>query len=318
MNYYRSRPHLLSPDTKYLLAGAYALMGKRNSFSELIPELFSPVKTERLTGGNFDSEARANAIMLNVLLDVDPFNEQIPFLVGHLSKLIGNLYSTQERSFVFLGLGKAARRNSENQLEIEVFDNETLVGSFEKRELIIADKSLIGKELKLKCSGNGEAYYYWSAEGIKREGKVKEEDRNMSVRRAYYDYKSGDRITGGNFEQGQMILCEIALTGFEGSAENIVITDMLPACLEIENPRLASSRNINMQNKSPMQIDYTDIRDDRLIVFTKLERKRTLYHYYLARVVSRGTFILPGITGSAMYSPEFYSYHGAGSIEVSD
>ena len=84
MNYYKSMPHLLSNDGKYLLAGAYALMENRTAFSEILPEEFSEEKTDRLTGGSFDSSIRANAIMLNVLMEVDPTNLQVPYIIKYL------------------------------------------------------------------------------------------------------------------------------------------------------------------------------------------------------------------------------------------
>jgi len=87
MNYYKSRPHLMAVDSKYLLAGAYALMGKWNTYYEVVPAKFSSEKTDRETGGCFDSEVRANAIMLNVLLEVEPANSQVPYMIKHHYKL---------------------------------------------------------------------------------------------------------------------------------------------------------------------------------------------------------------------------------------
>ncbi|MEM7040823.1 MAG: hypothetical protein AAF570_27925, partial [Bacteroidota bacterium] len=74
MNYYRARLHLLTGDSRYLLAGAFGLMNKWTAFKEVLPEMFLAETPVRESGGAFDSEVRANAMMLQVLLDVDPTN----------------------------------------------------------------------------------------------------------------------------------------------------------------------------------------------------------------------------------------------------
>ena len=92
----------------------------------------------------------------------------------------------------------------------------------------------------MKASGKGEVYYFWSAEGVKLNEKVKEEDSYMQIRRSFYSYKTGRLIPDKIFYQGELIVCKIELTGFDRNAENIVITDLIPAGFEIENPRLKS------------------------------------------------------------------------------
>ena len=59
-----------------------------------------------------------------------------------------------------------------------------------------------------------------------------------------------------------------------------------------------------------------DIRDDRLLLFTNLERIRTREFYYLLRVVNQGRYQLPVIGAEAMYDQEFHSYNGAGVIKI--
>ena len=121
MNYYKARPHLLSEDSRYLLAGAYALMGRWNAYYEIVPNAYEPIKPERLTGGCFDSDIRANAIMLNVLLQVEPTSKQIPYIIKYLSQNAERMYSTQDRSFSFLALGKAASINANTDVTIRYF-----------------------------------------------------------------------------------------------------------------------------------------------------------------------------------------------------
>jgi uncharacterized protein YfaS (alpha-2-macroglobulin family) len=317
MNYYKARPHLVSNDMRYLLAGSYALMGRWNNYYEIVPNSFQPEKTERLTGGSFDSDIRANAIMLNVLLEVDPSNKQVPIIIKYLSQNSDRMYSTQERSFAFLALGKAARLNTDANVTVDILADGKSINKFSGKDLTVTDEKLNSANVTLKASGNGEVYYFWSVEGVKLNEKVKEEDSYLQIRRSFYSYKTGRIIPDYLFYQGELIVCKIELTGFERNAQNIVITDLIPAGFEIENPRLNPATEIQWVSKSPMYVQYMDVRDDRLLLFTDLNRNKTNEFYYLLRVVNQGTYQLPVIGAEAMYDQEYHSYYGAGVVKIS-
>ncbi len=316
MNYYKSRLNLVSADSKYLLAGAYAMMGKWSSYNELIPKNYQPEITYRETGGCFDSEIRANALMLEILLEVETNNVQIPYIVKYLVQKIDNVYSTQENAFVFMALGKAAYSKAKNNVKVEVFVGKKNIGNYSGKDLNLTDDVMNGANVYLKGTGNGDVFYFWSTEGIRVNESVKEEDMFMRVRRTYYDYRTKAEITNNQFYQGQLVIGKISLTGLERSAENIVITDMLPSGFEIENPRLNVSSDLTWQIKNPINVEYMDVRDDRLLLFTKLWTGATKEFTYLIRVVNQGKFRKPVIGAEAMYNPEYHSYNGAGIISV--
>jgi hypothetical protein len=316
MNYYKARPHLVSEDMRYLLAGSYALMGRWNSYYEIVPSAFTPERTDRLSGGSFDSDIRANAIMLNVLLEVEPANKKIPVIIKYLTQNSDRMYSTQERSFAFLALGKAASLNADANVNVDIIVDGKSISKFSGKDLTIANEKLNAANITLKATGNGEVYYFWSAEGVKLNKKVKEEDSFMQVRRKFYSYKTGRLIPDFRFYQGELIVCKIELTGFERNAENIVITDLIPAGFEIENPRLNPATELKWVPRNPMHVQYMDIRDDRLLLFTDLKRNQTNDFYYMLRAVNQGTYQMPVIGAEAMYDQEYHSYHGAGVMKV--
>jgi hypothetical protein len=318
MNYYKARPHLLAPDTRYLLAGSYALMDKWNAYYEVVPGSYQPTYPDRQSGGNFDSEVRANAIMLNVLLEVEPSSPQIPYMIKYLTGQTKNIYSTQESAFTFLALGKAAKQKSESNVSITIKANGKVIGEYKNKDITLDDKLLSSSVISLTATGEGETYYFWSSEGIKINEKVKEEDSFMNIRRDYYNYKLGNKVENNRFNQGELIVCKISLTGFERSAENIVIADLVPAGFEIENPRLNAATELQWKPSFPINVEYMDIRDDRLLIFTKLDRRITREFYYLLRVVNQGIYQLPVISAEAMYDREFHSYNGAGKVIVTE
>ncbi|MBI1932252.1 MAG: alpha-2-macroglobulin family protein [Ignavibacteriales bacterium] len=316
MNYYKAMPQLLTNDTKYLLAGAYALMEKRNSFAQLIPNNFSAEQTDRLSGGCFDSNIRANAIMLNVLLEVDPSNLQIPIIVKYLSQNSENIYSTQETAFTFLALGKALKSQAKSNLQVDVLSNGKSIGTYKNSDIVISDNQLNSGKISLNAKGEGKVYYFWNTEGVSTKPDVKIIDSQMKVRRTYYNYKTKSEITNNKFMQGDLIVCKITLTGGQRSAENIVISDLIPAGFEIENPRVSTSTNFNWENNNPLNVQYMDVRDDRLILFTDLAANKTKDFYYMLRVVNKGEYLLPAIGAEAMYDRDYHSFNGNGKVVI--
>ena len=63
--------------------------------------------------------------------------------------------------------------------------------------------------------------------------------------------------------------------------------------------------------------DYTDIRDDRILMFTSASRQPKNF-YYMVRAVSPGTYQLGPVQADAMYNGAYHSYNGAGVINISD
>ncbi len=316
MNYYKAHLDLLSTDLQYLLAASFGLSGKMNAFYELLPSDKSVKSIRRRSGGDFDSEIRANAIILYTLLAVDPENEKIPFMVKHLSKISESIYSTQERAFALMALGKAASLNSESNVKVKVVIDGKSINTFMGDNLRISDSKLNSSKILLSATGKGKVFYTWNTEGVKIDKPVVEKDSYLKVRKVYYNYKTKQPVKDNKFKQGDLIVAKISLTGFEQSAKNIVISDLIPAGFEIENPRLKSNSQFNWHIKNKMSIDYIDIRDDRLLLFTSLIRKRTVEYYYLLRVVSKGKFIQPAIGAEAMYDGEIHSYNGYKTIEI--
>ncbi|MBA7516117.1 Alpha-2-macroglobulin [subsurface metagenome] len=317
LNYYHSRTEQLSLDSKYLLAGAYALTGNVQKASEVLPEAFEGEKAVTSFGGSFYSYIRDEAIALNVLLEIDPDNQQVGRMVKHISEILKNkrYLNTQERTFGFLAMGKFARSLADTDPKGVLKANGKVIGAFENKELKVNAADIASKTVELTTEGTGKLYYFWESEGISRDGSYLEEDKYIKVRRNFYN-RNGILVSSNQFKQNDLVLVEIALTGLTNQyVENVAITDILPACFEIENPRLTTlPPGMNYPN-TRSHPQYIDIRDDRINMFS-YARSRTYYYYYLVRVVSTGTYKMGPVSADAMYNGEYHSYHGAGTIVV--
>ena len=157
----------------------------------------------------------------------------------------------------------------------------------------------------MKAGGSGLSYYYFTIDGITKSTAI-DADNNLKVRREYLDYNTRKPINLNNIKQGQILTCKIMITSPAQRVDNISITNLLPACFEIENPRLPEVQRAVAQSPNQMLVRNLDIRDDRLTLFTDLPASSTKEYSFLVRVVNRGNYTVPPVSAEAMYAPSDY------------
>lgn len=315
MNYYKSQPAILALDSRYLLSAAYAISGDRSGSRELLPAAFAGEESVSQTGGSYYSAMRDEAIALNAILDIDPNNQQIAQMAMHVgNKLKQSTYlSTQERAFGFLALGKMLRNTANTSILADIKVNGKVVASTDGKTLKLDAKQLGSGNIQIVTKGSGKLYYYWQTEGISSTGSYKEEDSYLKVRKRFYN-RFGQPISGNTFKQNDMIIVKVTIDKtYSGTVNNVVITDLLPAGFEIENPRVKELPGMDWI-KDASTPSALDIRDDRINFFTDVSGTQNFY--YAVRAVSTGMFKMGPVSADAMYAGEYHSYNGAGMIRV--
>ena len=310
----------LSPSSRFYLAASLALLGDRKAVSDILGQGLPDETITRETGGALRSYTKENAIALSTYMDLEPENAIVPVLVKRLesSMVDGRWQTTQDNAQALLALGKYARYVEEmeganysgtitvGKEVVSEFDNE------HRAELRGLD--LGGKDIKIAIQGDGVAYYYWSAEGVPLDTKVKEEDKGIKVRRSFYT-KDGSRVDLRKVKQGDVVVVDILIDA-DMAYDNVIVENLLPACFEIENPRLSSTEKLGWIKKDSFEPDHIDIRDDRLLLFTDLPNAKELHYRYVVRAVTKGEFTLPPISATCMYDPSIVSINGSGKVKV--
>ncbi len=315
LNYYKSMSAQLSSEGRYLLASAFMLAGDVKSFRSVLPKAFGNEKSISEFGGSYSSYLRDRSLALNALLEADPNNPQVNELLKSISVEMKNAryYSTQETAFALLAIGKHARKAMDSDVSATISVDGKVVGNYNNKDLQLP-LDLNNKSVTITAKGKGTLYYYYELSGIKITPNVLDEDNHLKVRRRFLD-RNGNQINGNSFTQNDLVIVEITAQSETGTnVENVAITDLLPACFEIENSRLVAEREMSfMKNRSTPE--YTDIRDDRVSFFTALSGTARTF-YYTVRVVSKGTFVIGAVSADAMYNGEYHSYSGSGKVTV--
>jgi uncharacterized protein YfaS (alpha-2-macroglobulin family) len=307
----------LSDAGKLYLAGSLALMGEKKSMSELIGQSFN---NESFSGsGEGDFNVLPAALALSVFMETDPDNPLVPVLVKRFEGEMedGQWGTTQNNAQALLGLGKYTRylKKQEQNFTGRILVGDKPIATFDdKNSVSLGNSDFYGKEVSIEVAGTGTAYYYWTSGGVPVSGKVEEEDEGLKARREFLTPK-GAPVDLTKLKQGDVAIVDITLKGGQ-NLKNVVIVDLLPAGLEIENPRLASSDTSDLSDKDMIDPQKIDIRDDRVLIFTNISG--AAHYRYVARAVTAGKFKLPALSAECMYDPAIKSVHGAGEISISE
>jgi len=314
----RYAPETLSNDTRALLAAAYFYTGDRVTAREILPRSFAVTIFPRESGGNFNSAVRADAIILSVLADVDPQNPAVYHLVNRINQAAqgGRWATTQENAFALMALGKLYKEKSDGSYRGEVYLGKKKIAEFDSaQDLILTDPRLAEGKITVKLEGDGECYYYLKSSGLSTSTDLPEQSNGIKVTREFFD-RHGNTLALNQMRQGDLIIARITIRPEQPGLEHVGVIDLLPAGLEIENPRLESRESVSWLTQESARPDYMDVRDDRLILFFSLPKVQTYHFYYALRAVTCGEFTLPSIKAECMYAPEIASFSSSGAIRV--
>ena len=309
---------------RFHLAAAYLAAGQGKVGKGFIADA-QPSAGERQSGGYLDSPVREAAIMLLVLLDVEGDSAQIPALAERLRKKLrlGTWGTTQENAFALMALGKYARKlgdPSEGQVTVTMPDG--TVKGFAAKDGWSTSELKPGQSVEIGFEGKGKVHTFWHAEGVPADGKVKEEDSGFSIRRVLYTADGKTPADPKALKQGELYQVALRLRS-NRTIENLVITDLLHAGLEIVDPNLKGTTHLGPGEKNSyrMRTDHVERRDDRILVFAHLTgfvhtRWGVCEYRYAVRAVTAGEFVLPAAEAACMYDPGLYSVHGRGMVRV--
>jgi uncharacterized protein YfaS (alpha-2-macroglobulin family) len=112
-------------------------------------------------------------------------------------------------------------------------------------------------------------------------------------------------------KEGEALIVRVSITA-DRAMPDALLTDLLPAGLEIENFNLGDDRQwagvvvdgIDIGNRSgAAQVRHEEFRDDRYVAALRLDAGRRARVFYLVRAVTPGTYTVPPPLVEDMYRP---------------
>ncbi len=302
--------------SRYQLAVALHRIRERKMAAELIDMDALPDETVKSEyTGRLRSTVRRDAILLACFLDLGRNGPLVDNLAQRLSARMGlrRYYTTQNNAFALLALGRyTSRFTADDSYQAIVYCDGQPALKFgnDSSEQFSFDRKT---SIKIEVKGGGSLFYHWIASGVSPKPDARQFDKKLKVRRRFCT-RDGKPLNHATIKQGDLVIVELELSA-PTTVPNVVVNDMLPAGLEIENPNLATRTGAPWLRKNGTPVANVDRRDDRLLLFTTASKEAT-YFRYAARVVTAGSFTLPAVHATCMYDPRIESRHGFDEITV--
>lgn len=321
----------LDEDTHLRLVMALAAGGRRRDAWNTLQSVGQRPRADpptRQTGDSLVSPARTAALRLEAFSELAPDDPRTLAALHKLETLMENgaWHTTQENAMALRALARHLQQTPATDKgyrgHLERNGVRTPFASGEPTDLA----GIVGEGgLTLFNAGPGPLVAVWQAAGIPlghdhqdtdhRDTDHQNTDRRVTIRRAWLDL-DGRELEALRARQGELRVVRLSVDTQGERLDNLVIEELLPAGLEVENAALRTSETVRWAAQgTTLPVRHTDVRDDRLVVFAEAFSGRRTFHY-VVRAVSPGRYALPQTSVEAMYDPSIASRSGGGTFEV--
>ena len=312
-----TRAKNLPPDARGLLGAAYAAVGNTRSAESLASGPAPNGEARNMTGVTLDSSLRDKALYLSALIDAAPSDPRLGSLASDVGRLLeGEAYpSTQENAVALLALGKFySRQKAKKPFTGLLHAGSGLLSDFTSDKVLSLRGLNQSGDLRLEIGSGfepGACYYSVRTRGIPSPTAYAPQTAGIEVSRQYLT-RDGQPLTNDTVSQGALVVVKFAVRSTAGPVSNVVLENLLPAGLEVENPRLSTTERLPwMESDDKAVAAAVDLRDDRVLLFADLPDDGWHAYYALLRAVTPGVFTLPPPQAEAMYAPEL---RGSGAL----
>jgi uncharacterized protein YfaS (alpha-2-macroglobulin family) len=140
----------------------------------------------------------------------------------------------------------------------------------------------------------------------------------FAITRTYYGM-DGEEANVSEAQQNERYVVVLKVTETNAWPSRIVVTDLLPAGFEIDNPSIVSSASLgNFEWLEEVQPAHTEFRNDRFVAaFNRSAADaREITLAYVVRAVTPGVYDHPAAQVEDMYRPQFSGRTASGKMEV--
>ncbi len=295
---------------------ALRLQGDTQRGDEAIAEALAQDDARPRYLGDYGSKLRDEALMLALLHEHDLATaEHDARLIALARELRGPAsarwgLSTQEQLAVFR-LGRQLLGDERPTLagEVRIGERRIELPAVAMFSLDIAADELRGGA-SVGATGSGQTWIAEDAVGAPAKPPAAGGE-GLRIQRTWYRM-DGTPFTGGSLKEGESLIARITV-GAEENVPDALVTDLLPAGLEVENLALGDTATLEAlvidgmalsERRWAAEIRHEEYRDDRYVAAIKLHGGGQAQLYYLLRAVSPGRYTVPPPLVEDMYRPQ--------------
>jgi len=306
---------LATPIAKSQLAAALALVGDRNRAERVYAaalDSLAPKPVLEFGRTDYGSALRDAAALVSLAGEGNAPRATLTQAVMRVEAARGltPYTSTQENAWMVLAARALARETLTLDLDGQPVKT-ALYRSYKASEMA-------NKPIKITNTGDAPVQAVVSVSGspITPEPAA---SNGFKIERNYFTL-DGKPVDISKAKQNDRFAVVLKVTEAKPEFGHIMVSDYLPAGLEIDNPHLVSSGDTGTLDwiEDGQEPQNTEFRDDRFTaaIDRATDSKAVFTVAYVVRAVSPGKYVLPQAYVEDMYNPSRYGRTGTGTVEV--
>nr|WP_321445167.1 alpha-2-macroglobulin family protein [uncultured Cohaesibacter sp.] len=309
-----------TPLARAQLGAALGLYGDRNradlafnSALGLAQQLATKQSMPEEQAYAFSSLQRDVAAMVALAGELSP----APDALSGLKALAADLYdptkrlSTQEQAWMVM----AARASLANPQDLGIAVNGTVING--PLSQTVSGSDLANAPLAIENRGDKALQVNVTTIGTPVE-PLPAGGEGLAISRSYHKL-DGSPTSVADVRQNERFVVVLSISQLDDLPSRIMVSDLLPAGLEIENPHLLKNSDMKDFSWLPKtNVAHVEFRDDRLLAAINHDRgsDRTYTLAYTVRAVTPGSYMHPAAVVEDMYRPDRGARTASGFMRV--
>ncbi len=294
-----------SPMARAHLGAALALYGDQPRAETAFQSALTLAKSGtvlNINRGDYGSALRDGAAMLALAAETQPTPASISGMVEEVSTLRkkATYTTTQEDAWMLM----AARAIKEGNAALSLSMNgEKHSGPFAKR---LTGSEIEAGDLTVVNEGDTPIAAVITSVAAPKE-PLPASGNGFKINRKYY-LMDGTETTVTEAKQNERFVVVLNVSEDNNWPSRLVVTDLLPAGLEIENPHLMTSADLaSFDWLGEIEVAHSEFRSDRFVAALdpSTSGARTFNLAYTVRAVTPGTYMMPAAVVEDMYRPGY-------------
>ncbi|WP_026187024.1 alpha-2-macroglobulin family protein [Ensifer sp. BR816] len=293
--------------------GLYGDAGRSQDIFAAAVNMSTGLVNVSLARSDYGSSLRDDAAVLALAAESRP----VPPIIPELSKIVAREWeqarytSTQEQAWMLLAARAVQHGDEDMKLEV---NGAQRTGSYAAR---MTGDALIEHPVVIRNNGTDPVSAVVTTVAAPAQPLSAGGD-GFAIERTYYTL-DGAEANVSQARQNERYVVVLKATESNDWPSRVLITDLLPAGFEIDNPSLVDSAQLsNFEWIGEVQAAHTEFRSDRFVAAfdrsTGDNREITLA--YVVRAVTPGTYDHPAASVEDMYRPQFSARTATGRMEV--
>ena len=286
----------------WMLAAAYAVSGKTKQAQEIVQKGGTATGEYGYADFTFGSSLRDKAVVLQVLALSGNLGQALPAALEVADNINKGYYSTQEAAFAAMAMDRLFGKVGTQAIKATVGGKE-----------VVSAKSVysepVSGTVEVKNTAGDILYATLTTVGQAPAGTPVAAAASGLKLAVSYQQADGTPVKTNAIPQGKEFTAVVKVTNpTTNDYRSLALSERIPSGWEILNDRLRGGGDRSE--------DYRDIRDDRCDWFFDLPHGATKTFTLKLRAAYEGTYTLPAITCSAMYSPNVAANTASGTTAV--